>query len=115
MADNLPQTWRLRPGLEFSPQQHQGKSFVVVKDPITARYFRFTQSQAAILELLREPPEPVDAPALAAQASEKLGGAIPVATMEGFLKSLEDKWLLDTPTVKEKLETMESQTLQERN
>jgi len=103
---------RLRPGLEFSPQQHQGKSFVVVKDPVTARYFRFTESQAAILDLLHEP---IDAEALAARASEKLGGSIPVSTIEGFLKSLEDKWLLDTPAVQEKLATMESQKLQDRN
>ena len=94
-----PPAWQLRAGLEFSPQQHQGKSFVVVKDPVTARYFRFTQSQAAILELLHEP---IDAPALAAEASEKLGSSIPVATIEAFLKSLEDKWLLDTPAIQEK-------------
>ena len=28
---------------------------------------------------------------------------LPLATIEGFLKSLEDKWLLDTPAVQEKL------------
>lgn len=64
----------LRTELEFSYQQQQGKSFVVVKDPITSRYFRFTETQAAILELLREP---IDAPTLAARASEKLGGTAP--------------------------------------
>ena len=106
----------LRAGLEFSPQQHQGKSFVVVKDPVTARYFRFTESQAAILDLLRDPIVAMtDAPALAARVSEKLGASIPVATIEGFLKSLEDKWLLDTPAVREKLSNIESQKLQDRN
>ena len=90
----------LRTELEFSPQQHQGKSFVVVKDPVTSRYFRFTEAQAAILEFLRED---IDAQDLAARASEKLGATIPLATIEGFLKSLEDKWLLDTPSVQEKL------------
>jgi putative peptide zinc metalloprotease protein len=99
---------QLRTELEFSPQQHQGKSFVVVKDPITSRYFRFTQTQAAILELLREP---VDVPTLAARASEKLGNTVPLATIEGFLKSLEDKWLLDTPAVQEKLVNIKSQKL----
>src|SRR5881397_3094707 len=49
MNENPPQSYQLRPGLEFSPQQHQGKSFVVVKDPVTARYFRFTEAQAACL------------------------------------------------------------------
>jgi putative peptide zinc metalloprotease protein len=96
---------QLRTELEFSPQQHQGKSFVVVKDPVTSRYFRFTETQAAILEFLREP---IDAPTLAQRASEKLGGTLPLATVEGFLKSLEDKWLLDTPSVQEKLLSIKS-------
>src|SRR3989441_7835602 len=112
MPENPPPTYRLRQGLEFSPQQHQGKSFVVVKDPVTARYFRFTETQAVILECLREP---IDAPSLAARVSERLGGSVPVAAMEGFLRSLEDKWLLDTAGVLEKLSTVESHKLQDRN
>ncbi len=112
MSQHPPATWQLRSGLEFSPQQQQGKSFVVVKDPLTARYFRFTESQAAILELLTEP---IDAATLADEASQKLGTAVPVATIEGFLRSLEDKWLLDTPAIREKLSTVESHKLQDRN
>ena len=106
------QKQRLRSGLEFSPQQHQGKSFVVVKDPVTSRYFRFTESQAAILELLRDP---IDAATLASEASQKLNAAIPVETIDAFLRSLEDKWLLDTPSVREKLSTVESRKTQDRN
>src|SRR3989441_10089431 len=112
MPENPPPTYRLRQGLEFSPQQHQGKSFVVVKDPVTARYFRFTETQAVILDCLREP---IDAPSLASRVSERLGGSVPLAAMEGFLRSLEDKWLLDTPAVTEKLSTVESHKLQDRN
>src|SRR2546427_6443848 len=112
MDQNPPQAYRLRSGLEFSPQQHQGKSFVVVKDPVTARYFRFTEAQAAILDLLREP---IAAPALALAVSERLGGSVPLETIEGFLKSLEDKWLLDTAAVREKLSTVESHKLHDRN
>src|SRR6266516_7083358 len=112
MEQNPPQLYHLRSGLEFSPQQHQGKSFVVVKDPVTGRYFRFTQNQAAILDLLRRPTELED---LAAAVSEALGGVIPIAALEAFLKSLEDKWLLDTPAVREKLANMESQQLKDRN
>jgi putative peptide zinc metalloprotease protein len=104
--------FQLRSDLEFSPQQQQGKSFVVVKDPVTGRYFRFTESQAAILDLLRES---LDAPSLAARASEKLGAAIPVASIEGFLQSLEEKWLLDTASVRDKLLNVESHQLTERN
>jgi len=111
MSENSP-TVQLRSGLEFSRQQHQGKTFVVVKDPVTTRYFRFTETQAAILDLLLEPIEPA---ALSERASEKLGGTISVATIEGFLKSLEDKWLLDTSSVREKLATVEGQKLQDRN
>src|SRR3989441_430000 len=115
MKQTPPQFYRLRPGLEFSPQQQQGKSFVVVKDPVTARYFRFTQTQAVILDLLRDPAENMDAPALAAKVSERLGGQVPVTTIEGFLKSLEDKWLLDTPEVLEKLSNVEGHKLNDRN
>jgi putative peptide zinc metalloprotease protein len=112
MDRHLPTAWMLRTGLEFSPQQQQGKLFVVVKDPVTARYFRFTASQAALLELLHEP---ISASALAAEASKKLNASIPVQTIEGFLKSLEDKWLLDTLEIREKLATVESHKLQDRN
>jgi putative peptide zinc metalloprotease protein len=103
---------RIRSGLELSPQQHQGKSFVVVKDPVTARYFRFTESQAVILDLLRDDIEP---PALAVCVSGKLSTTVPVATIEAFLQSLEDKWLLDTPAVQAKIATIESQQLRDRN
>src|SRR5215510_5279174 len=112
MEENPPHAWHLRSDLEFSPQQHQGKSFVVVKDPVTARYFRFTESQAAILGLLREP---TDAASIASEASKKLNAMVPLATIEAFLKSLEEKWLLETPAVREKLGTVESHKLQDRN
>ena len=108
MDHHPPQTWQLRSDLEFSPQLHQGKSFVIVKDPVTTRYFRFTESQAAILELLHESR---DTATLAAKASQKLNGTIPVATIQAFLKSLEDKWLLDTAAVHEKLAMVESHKL----
>src|SRR5215470_1181337 len=112
MEQNPPQVWRLRSDLEFSPQQHQGKSFVVVKDPLTGRYFRFTQSQAAILDLLREP---TDIPSLSSSASDRLGTSISTETVAAFLNSLEEKWLLDTTRVREKLATVESHKLQDRN
>ena len=111
MDQQPPQLWQLRSDLEFSPQQHQGKSVVVVKDPITARYFRFTDSQAAILELLHEP---IDASALATNASQKLNASIPITTIEAFLNSLEDKWLLDTAAVRDKLATVNSHKIQDR-
>ena len=112
MEQNPPQTYHLRQGLEFSPQKHQGKSFVVVKDPVTSRYFRFTETQAVILEYLNDP---LDAASLALKVSEKLGGEVPLTAIQGFLKSLEDKWLLETPAVLEKLSNVESHQLRDRN
>src|SRR5262249_12075024 len=112
MATNSPQTRQLRSDLEFSPQQQQGKSFVVVKDPVTARYFRFTETQSVILDCLREP---IDAPSLAQKVGEKLGGQVPLSAIRGFLKSLEEKWLLDTPDVLAKLSDVKSHQLNDRN
>lgn len=83
-----------------------------MKDPVAVRYFRFTEAQAAILELLHKP---IDAPTLAFEASSKLGSTIPVATVEAFLKSLEDKSLLDTPAVRERLANAEGQKLRDGN
>src|SRR2546426_5079404 len=96
MEQNPPQLYHLRPGLEFSPQQHQGKSFVVVKDPVTARYFRFTETQAVILELLRDP---IDAPALASAGARGARGAGAPAANGGILQILQNKGALRTPAV----------------
>src|SRR2546427_3027056 len=111
MEQNPPQLYHLRPALEFSPQQHQGKSFVVVKDPVTARYFRFTETQAVILELLRDP---IDAPALASAVAGRPGGAGPLGAIQGFLKTLENKWLLDTASIRGKASAVERQKMRDR-
>src|SRR5436190_23831863 len=92
---------QLRRDLEYSEQQHQGKSYLVVKDPVTRRYFRFTEAQASIMEFFREAPESPDV--IAASASEKLNTVVSPATIEAFCKSLDEKFLLETPEVREKL------------
>jgi multidrug resistance efflux pump len=104
---------QLRRDLEYSSQQQQGKSYLVVKDPLTNRYFRFTESQASILDLLKD--SPVDAETVAAHATERLGGAISARTIEAFIDSLESKYLIDTPTVRDKLATIKNQKLEDRN
>ena len=73
----------------------------MVKDPLARRYFRFTETQAAILELLAHP---TDAETVAAVASRTLGNVTP-ATISAFFDSLETKNLLDTPEVRERLGT----------
>ena len=52
---------------------------------------------------------------MASAVSDKFGAPVPVATIEAFLKSLEEKWLLDTPSVAEKLVNIESQKLKDGN
>src|SRR5262245_20993403 len=104
---------QLRRDLEHSSQQHQGKSYLVVKDPVTRRYFRFTESQAAILDLLKD--EPVDAATVAQRVGEKLGANVSAATIDAFFDSLESKYLIDTPAVRDKLGTIQNQKLQDKN
>src|SRR5262245_43209613 len=93
-------TVQLRPDLQHSRQQHQGKSYLVVKDPLARRYFRFTESQAAILELLATPTTPEE---IAEQVTKKLKATVPAATIAAFCDSLESKDLLETPAVRERL------------
>jgi Multidrug resistance efflux pump len=104
--------YRLRSDLEFSSQQHLGRNYVVVKDPVTKRYFRFTENQKVILDFLSEPK---DVSRLINDVSEKLHAVVSESSIEGFLKSLEDKLLLDTEQVREKLGTYSAQKLQDRN
>jgi len=101
MDNETPRQVQLRQDLEQSRQQHQGKNYLVVKDPVARRYFRFTESQAAILDLLAAP---TTAETVATIASEKLG-SVSVATINAFLDSLDSKDLLDTPAVRERLGT----------
>jgi hypothetical protein len=111
MKSTLPE-YRLRSDLEFSSQQHLGKNYVVVKDPVTKRYFRFTESQKVILDCLAEP---TDVSTLVSDVGHALNAMVSEGSIEGFLKSLEDKLLLDTERVREKLGTYSSQKLQDRN
>ncbi|HET9217850.1 MAG TPA: efflux RND transporter periplasmic adaptor subunit [Terriglobia bacterium] len=104
MSNPTPRQVKLRQDLQRSPQQHQGKSYLVVKDPVARRYFRFTETQAAIVESIIEP---ADAETVAARLSEKLGGRVSSATIAAFFASLESKDLLDTPEVRERLGTLE--------
>ncbi len=93
--------YRLRPELEFSTQTQHGKNYVVVKDPVTLRYFRFSDAQAVILDLARAP---IDIETLAAAVSERIGANVKRASLEGLLDSLDQKLLLDTPAAHAKLE-----------
>jgi multidrug resistance efflux pump len=103
---------QIRQDLERSEQRHQGANVLVVKDPVTRRYFRFTEAQAVIITLMDEP---TDAETLAAAVSERLGQKVSPATITAFFGSLEKKLLVDTPRVRETLENVDPQKRNERN
>jgi multidrug efflux pump subunit AcrA (membrane-fusion protein) len=105
MSNDTPRQVQLREDLQRSPQHHQGKSYLVIKDPVARRYFRFTETQAAIVESILEP---ADAETVAARVSEKLGGRVTPSSIRAFFDSLESKDLLDTPAVRERLGSLES-------
>ncbi len=100
MTTDVPRQVQLRQDLQQSRQQHLGKSYLVVKDPLARRYFRFTEAQTAILELLAEPTTPEE---VATRVAEKLGAQVSAATISAFCDSLEAKDLLETPAVRERL------------
>jgi len=102
----------LRRDLEFSSQQHLGKNYIVVKDPVTKRYFRFTENQKVIIDLLDGSS---DSASIAATASGRLGGTVSAKSVEGFIQSLEEKLLLDTDAVRESLDNYRSQKMRDGN
>src|SRR6185436_6378842 len=113
MSHELARRVQLRGDLEHSRQQQQGKTYLVVKDPVTRRYFRFTEAQASILEIFMDGPEEVSV--IARLASEKLNTAISSTTIAYLCESLEEKLLLETTEIREKLGAIRGQQLQGRN
>jgi putative peptide zinc metalloprotease protein len=43
---------RIRPDLEVTTQEYQGRSYWIVKDPLALKYFRFEEQEFALLEML---------------------------------------------------------------
>jgi multidrug efflux pump subunit AcrA (membrane-fusion protein) len=113
MSHESPRQVQLRRDLEQSHQLQQGKPYLVVKDPVTRRYFRFTETQAKLIEIFKG--EPKDFETIASLASVRLNTNVSSGTIEGFSKSLEEKFLLETPEVREKLEAIGGQQLEGRN
>jgi len=104
---------QLRRDLDQSHQLQQGRSYLVVKDPVTRRYFRFTEAQAKIMDVFTETPR--DFESIAELASAALNTTVSSTTVEGFCKSLEEKFLLESPEVREKLAAIQGQQLEGRN
>src|SRR5437879_5019472 len=43
---------RRRPALGITPQKYEGKSYFVVKDPVSLRYYRFKEQEHFLLNLM---------------------------------------------------------------
>ncbi|HUE71145.1 MAG TPA: site-2 protease family protein [Pirellulaceae bacterium] len=43
---------RMRPDLEVTTQEYQGRQYWIVKDPLALKYFRFEEQEFALLEML---------------------------------------------------------------
>ena len=104
--------YSLRTELEFSNQTQHGINYVVVKDPVTNRYLRFTENQGIILELIREP---IDLESLAQAAAARFGVPVKAKSLEGLIQSLEQKQLLDTPQVLEEIAEYKARNSKDQN
>jgi putative peptide zinc metalloprotease protein len=51
-SSSRPLAVRMRPDLEVTTQQNQGRKYWVVKDPLALKYYRFEEPEFAILQLL---------------------------------------------------------------
>src|SRR5213596_2478251 len=43
---------RLRPDLDIAPHRYEGRTFFVVKDPVSLRYYRFKEQEHYLLRLM---------------------------------------------------------------
>lgn len=43
---------RIRPDLSITPQRYEGRSFYVIKDPVSLRYYRFKEQEYFLLKLM---------------------------------------------------------------
>jgi putative peptide zinc metalloprotease protein len=90
---------RFRPDLEIHPEANSG---IIVKDPITRRFYRFTPVQASVIELLNGR---MDLAAVARAVSQKHDTEVLEQQLEEFAGKLQALLLLDSPYSWAKLET----------
>jgi len=51
-STSRPLAVRMRPDLEVTTQEYQGRTYWIVKDPLALKYFRFEEPELAILQML---------------------------------------------------------------
>lgn len=89
MAENC---FRVRTDLELSPESQAADSSVIVKDPVTRRFYRFTAVQASVLRGLDGRR---DSEVLASDASQRFDASVTPKQVEDFVSKLRDLLLLD--------------------
>jgi putative peptide zinc metalloprotease protein len=89
---------KLRSDLEIRPESNSG---IIVKDPITQRFYRFTPEQASVLELLDGR---LDLTSIAEKVSWKHRTEVKQEQLEEFIAKLRALLLLDHSYCWEKLE-----------
>src|SRR5438128_9943864 len=43
---------RIRPDLDIAPQKYEGRTYYVVKDPVSLRYYRFKEQEHFLIQLM---------------------------------------------------------------
>jgi putative peptide zinc metalloprotease protein len=94
---------KLRSELEIRPETSDRKSPVVVKDPVTKRFYRFTWVQATVLAGLDGGH---DAATVAKSASEECQVTVETRQVEDFIQKLQGLLLLDNALSWARLETL---------
>ena len=94
---------RLRSDLDIRSEAGSG---VIVKDPVTRRFYRFTAVQASVLELLDGELDPAS---IASQVSQKHALDVLEAQVRDFAEKLRNLLLLDEAYCWAKLEGLKTQ------
>jgi putative peptide zinc metalloprotease protein len=91
---------KLRSDLEIRPENPASGASIIIKDPISRRFFRFTSVQATVLNLLdgNRPPR-----LIASLAAEKHATTVLDSQVEDFVGKLQNLLLLDHPICWSKL------------
>ncbi|MBP1608017.1 MAG: putative efflux pump rane fusion protein [Acidobacteria bacterium] len=85
---------KLRSDLEIRPESQDRDTSIIIKDPISRRFYRFTSVQGTVLQLLDGSRTPR---LIADLASEKHGTAVLESQVEDFIVKLRNLLLLDHP------------------
>src|SRR5881394_866955 len=88
---------RLRPDLTFAPQETPERRFVVVKDPLTGKYFKLGEADEFIARQF-DGATPLDE--IRQRVARRFDAAVETSALDAFAKALEHAGLLDDGVVR---------------